>query len=43
MFKVTVLPNADGAQTPLFQQKNYYNPLTVGVTTNNSNLVENPY
>ena len=37
------LPNADGAQPPLFSQKNYYNPLTVAVTTNNANLVENPH
>jgi starch-binding outer membrane protein, SusD/RagB family len=43
LFKVTVLPNADGTQPPLFTQKNYYNPLTVAVTTNNPNLVENPY
>jgi hypothetical protein len=41
-FSITVLPNIDGANPPLFRKKDYYIPLGIVITTNNTNLVENP-
>lgn len=42
-FKIDVIENIDGANSnPRFLPENYYLPLTVGRTSNNTNLVENP-
>jgi starch-binding outer membrane protein, SusD/RagB family len=41
--RLIVLENIDGANTPLFREKDYYLPLTPGRISNNSNLApENP-
>lgn len=40
-YKLIVLTNIDGTQ-PVFQEKNYYFPITPGRIAQNPNLVENP-
>lgn len=40
-FQVSILPS-DGGRTPVFNEENYYFPITPGRIANNGNLVENP-
>jgi starch-binding outer membrane protein, SusD/RagB family len=42
-YQIKVLPNIDGITTqPVFHEYNYYLPITLKRTGNNTNLVENP-
>ncbi len=42
MYKVIIQRNYDGANTPIYDSRNYYFPITANRISNNHNLVENP-
>ncbi len=41
-YKLLIIEKLDGAVAPLFREYNYYFPITMARTSNNTNLVENP-
>ena len=41
-YKVMILKNYDGVAAPVFDEKNYYMPITATRISNNPSLVENP-
>lgn len=41
-YKVMIMRNYDGANAPIFSDRNYYLPITASRISNNPNLVENP-
>ena len=41
-FLINIVPKMLGTTTPVFLPRNYYLPITLARTNNNSNLVENP-
>ena len=41
-YKLVVLTNYDGVTAPVFQERNYYFPITAKRISNNGNLQENP-
>ena len=41
-YQVKVLENYDGVTPPVFENRNYYFPITPSRISNNKNLVENP-
>ena len=41
-YKVMILKNYDGVAAPIFDEKNYYMPITATRISNNPSLVENP-
>ena len=41
-YKLSLLKNYDGVAAPVFDERNYYMPITATRISNNKNLVENP-
>ena len=41
-YKVEILKNFDGVTAPVFEERNYYMPITASRISNNRSLVENP-